>query len=57
MTVAIVVFITGTVAYTIDLTLFYPSRAASSFDVDVRERIKNGEHPEYPGLAKDYYNF
>jgi hypothetical protein len=53
---AVTIFVLGTAFYAVDLTAFYPARAWSSFDVDVREKIKAGQAPDYPGLALKYYN-
>lgn len=52
---AMTLFIVGTSFYALDLAVFYPARAASSFDTAVRAQIKRGELPDYPSLALDYY--
>ncbi|RYX79167.1 hypothetical protein EON76_00385 [bacterium] len=53
---ALTVAIVATCAYCIDLTAFYPSRSASSFDVSERQMINNDQPtPSYPDLARRYY--
>jgi hypothetical protein len=54
--IAVVVFLIGTIAYAADLSLAYPARAASSFDVSERTKIDSGQPtPGYPNLALEYY--
>lgn len=53
---AVAIFTIGTSAYAVDLTLFYPSRAAESFDASVRAEIQQGQSPAgYPDLSLEYY--
>lgn len=55
VTIAIAFFVLGTVWYAIDLALFYPTRASSSFDVKERDAIIQGYSPDYPQLSLKYY--
>lgn len=51
---AVAVAAIATLAYAVDLAFLYPSRAASSFDVDIRSTLKN-DQSDYPELARKYY--
>lgn len=52
--ITIAVIATGT--YAIDLTAYYPTRSATSFDVPQRQLISNNQQtPGYPELARKYY--
>jgi hypothetical protein len=52
---AIFVFSVTTLVYAVDLAVFYPARAADSFDVQNRQKIQNGEQTDYPPIVIDYY--
>jgi len=46
----------STLAYAADLAIYYPSRAADSFDVPARDAIYSHQPtPNYPDLALHYY--
>ncbi len=52
---AIGVAIVATMFYVADLAFFYPARAASGFDVTVRQAIYSKQQVSYPDLALQYY--
>ncbi|RWZ78258.1 MAG: hypothetical protein EOT05_00630 [Candidatus Microsaccharimonas sossegonensis] len=52
---AITMFILATIAYAIDLSVFYPMRSKSFFDVGSRSKISQHQHLHYPPLALKYY--
>jgi hypothetical protein len=52
---AIFVLSVTTLVYAVDLAVFYPARAADSFDVQNRQKIQNGEQTDYPPIVIDYY--
>lgn len=54
---AMTLFIIGTIGYIADLALFYPARAADSFDSSIRSQIHQGQTPAgYPNLSLEYYH-
>lgn len=51
------VAILATSWYIIDLTIYYPERSASSFDVPIRQTLEaNQATPDYPPLSLFYYD-
>jgi 4-amino-4-deoxy-L-arabinose transferase-like glycosyltransferase len=56
-TVALSLACLSLVAYAIDLGVFYPSRAANSFDTAARQAIANRQAVDYPALALQYYHW
>lgn len=54
---AIIIAVSATLLYTIDLALLYPRRAATSFDVSQRQAISDHKPIDYPDLAQDYYRW
>lgn len=53
---AIAIFALATIAYIIDLAVYYPTRSADSFDAGIREQLIDGQDvSDYPELSKRYY--
>lgn len=53
--VAITMLIIATLAYSIDLAFFFPSRSASDFDMPERAKILSGQSVKYKPLSLQYY--
>jgi hypothetical protein len=48
-------FVVCTALYVIDFVAFYPTRAAESFDVPIRQELQSGKETNYPTMVIDYY--
>lgn len=53
---AISIFAVATIAYVVDLAIYYPVRSHDAFDTDIVRQLQSGQDvPNYPNLSKQYY--
>ena len=53
--ITVLVFIIGTMAYAVNLAIFYPATSASEFNVPERTKIFTNQPVQYLPLALQYY--
>ena len=53
---AISIFAVATIAYIVDLAIYYPIRSHDAFDTGIVRQLQLGQDvPNYPNLSKHYY--